>query len=264
MSVIGKTSEELSTGWRRWMIEAGPATFILAALFVKFVYASLTMEQPAPLERSVITAMFASVLILGAPLAWIGRLWRFIIAILLDFSLTVLLTSDRIHHRFFGDILSVAELPHAWQIGAVVSSITDKLQIIEVFYYVDILVALACLPFYIRLSRKTPNLNGNRQVFAGFVLIALGLLASVPTIRLIHQDRNAVFEWRAARRQIVGAIGFLPYHIFDLAIHLKTRWDSVQVTELQRERVRLFFNERYRASHDSSPLQGAARGLNVI
>ena len=102
--------------------------------------------------------MLASLLILGAPLAWAGRTWRFIIVLVLDVFLTVLLMSDRIHHRFFGDILSVAELPHAWQIGAVTSGIFDKMQIADALFYVDVLIALAALPFYIRiLSRIASN-----------------------------------------------------------------------------------------------------------
>jgi lipoteichoic acid synthase len=264
MVTFGTRYGEYNRGWRSWSVEAGPAALLLASLFVKFVYASLSLEQPIPLARSVVSAMFASLLILGAPLTWAGRTWRFIIVLVFDAFLTVLLMSDRIHHRFFGDILSVAELPHAWQIGAVTSGIFDKMQIADALFYVDVLIALAALPFYIRLCRGLPQIDLHGRILTGFSLIVLGLLVSIPTILLVYQDRDSVFSWRAARRQIVGAIGFLPYHVLDFAIYVQTYWDSIHVTEPQRERVRVFLNERRRVSQNTSPLYGTAHGLNLI
>ena len=107
MLLLGTKGQQFSKSLRLWMVEAGPAALILAALFVKFVYASVTIWEATPRASSVVSAMLASVLILGAPLTWFGRTWRVVNAILLNFFLTVLLISDRIHYRFFGDILSV-------------------------------------------------------------------------------------------------------------------------------------------------------------
>lgn len=257
------TAGRTKGGYQQFVIGAGPTALLMASLFVKFVYASLSLG-PVPLESSVVSAMVASVLLLAMPLPWIGRMGRFVSAILVNFALTLLLTADRVHLGFFGDPISVAQLSDAWQIPSVASSILAKLQLTEFLYYADILVALVALPSYVRLSRQMPKFGSRWRVACSCGLLAFGLVASIPTMLIFYRDSDNVFAWRPARRDFVAVMGFLPYHLYDVIAYLDTVWGRMNLTDSQRQRVRLFVNERRQALSHPSPLFGVARGRNVI
>ena len=247
-----------------WIFNIAPTIALMASLFAKYVSASLSLEQSVPLQSSVVSAMVACVSILTALLVCLSRTKRFIGALLVNFSLTVLLLADTIHLRFFGDILSVAEFPHAWQITLVASSVFAKIRVTDILYFTDIFGALIAWPVCVRLCPRVPDLNCHWRAVWSSALLLLGFLTSIPTIKIISEDRDKVFEWRPARRQFVGVMGFLPYHLYDIVTHVKTAWGRFHVTESQLYRVRLFLSERRQERERPSTLFGVARGRNVI
>jgi phosphoglycerol transferase MdoB-like AlkP superfamily enzyme len=180
---------------------------------------------------------------------------------------TVLLMADKVHFVFFGELISVSELSYAWQVGSVIDSIYEKLHLVDLLYYCDVLVAtifIILYLFYVKSPARVSSINSRlrRKWSAG--LVASGMLAAIPAASLIYRDPDKVFEWRYARVQFVGVMGVVPYHFFDLATHLSTFWTRSRVTALQREQLREFLTARRETLRDRSPLFGVAHGRNII
>jgi lipoteichoic acid synthase len=246
------------------LLEAGPAGFLMASLFVKMAHGNLSLKSSVPATTSRYCAMLASVLLVAAPLAMLGHTNRFAMAILLNLALTLLLTADRIHVSFFGDVISVAELGQAWQLSLVSSSIRASLKWSDCLNYVDVAAAAVVFPFYVPLVRQLPDASLDVRVLSAAALLGLAVIFSIPASLVAYRDPDKAFDWRSMRLEIVGVIGGIFYHLYDVVIHVSTLVARTQVTETQRARVHTYLQQRRTAVEDRSEVFGIARGRNLI
>jgi hypothetical protein len=83
-------------------------------------------------------------------------------------------------------------------------------------------------------------------------------------VYLVWTDPEEVFFYGTRRREIVAALGVLPYHVYDATTYSLRQLGRLRVDAADRDRVRRFFDARWEAPPQESPLFGRARGRNVI
>jgi phosphoglycerol transferase MdoB-like AlkP superfamily enzyme len=251
-------------GHRPQALETALFLVVLASLAAKLIVLSVTLDdEPFPVERHVGSATLAAVLLLAAPLALLPR-GRSLAALLLNAILTSLALADAVHFRFFGDVISIPGLTRAPQLRGVVSSVVEAIRTRDALLYLDLLPLTAAVVL-LRLRTRPPVHPVRLRAALAAGLVLAGFLAARPTLRMVRDDPEEVFEYANARRQIVAAIGLLPYHVFDASVYaaypLRGRLGT---TEGERRRVRSFYEARWREPRPRSPLFGIARNRNVI
>jgi lipoteichoic acid synthase len=259
---------------RAWVVDGVPFIAILTVVWAKVVYASLVLPteywsgmgasvdplRALMLNPGVGLVTLALLLALLTPLALVPRGWRFLGLLLADFSLTMITITDVVHVRFYADVASVRTVVLAPTLVGFMPTVRTLLRLGDVMYVVDLAIVAALVPAYLRLCRRSPPLPLGPRIRAAAAALVVGLALAVPTMWLIWHQRHDLFSPAAVRIDAAAALGILPYHLADAALHLRRR-DRV-VTEGDRERVHRYLAQRRR--HQPSALSGVARGRNVI
>lgn len=260
---------------RRWLVEVGPLAWVAATLWGKLVYVSVVLpgmswagqESVGPLGAMwayphVFSATLASLLLLLAPFPLMPRALRFVVLLALDLVLTSLAVADLVHVRFYADVASVSELSSTHMLAWVLESLFTLLRPLDAVYFLDIVVGIAVLPFYLRAGAGTPGLGPAEVRRLSIGLLILGVLLILPTARLASADAEDVFSSTTVRLETASAIGILPYHLSDALLRLGL--DARTIGEPERERVRRFLDRERRQQGAPSELFGVAAGRNVI
>ena len=267
----------------RWAVEVGPLAAVVALLWAKLVYFSalLPSEWWAPEETiiqwmrpafhvvkavqarpEVLAATLASLLVLVASLLILPRLPRLLTLLFLNLFLTSLGITDLVHVRFYADVVSLSDVVMAPMVLGVLPRVFASLSTLNALYYLDIAVALALLPWYLRACRRIPPLPRPMRIGVGAGVLAAGLVLAIPTVRMAWRNGPAVLGYSSPRIELASAIGILPYHMGDLALRLAA--EKPTIGEPERQRVARFLADHARGTQGASPLSGTARGKNVI
>ena len=192
---------------------------VIVALLVKLVWLSGHLETAVwPTQRAAVTATLAVLLILAAPTMLASWRYRRFTLLALSVCLTSVALADVLHFRFYGDVISIAELAHTRQLSALLDSVVAMLRPTDAFLYADVAVlSVASWSPIVPRSTQTALVPGPR--LATSVLVAGLMLAGIPA-QLIWDDPEEVFEYATTRREVAVAIGIIPHHVYDLAIHL--------------------------------------------
>lgn len=240
------------------------ATTIVACMLCKLLVLGSFLDTTAhPTQRAAATATAAMLLVLVAPLALLSWPRRIAALLALDGAVTLVGLADLVHFRFLGDVLSLAEVPHAAQLASVISSVAALLRARDALWFADVFAGAAIWAVFARrwTARSQPHGSG---ALAVAVLTGLALLLGSVPLRLIWLDPEDVFAYATTRREVAVAIGLLPYHVYDVTLHtaypLRGR---LRIDDAKRKRVRDLL-ERRRLEHRRSSLHGVARGANVI
>jgi phosphoglycerol transferase MdoB-like AlkP superfamily enzyme len=102
-----------------------------------------------------------------------------------------------------------------------------------------------------------------RRLVVRLGLAMTGVLAAAP-MHLVWTDPEEVFYYGTRRREVVAALGVLPYHVYDVSTYALSRLGRMRVDASDRARVERYFDVRRSASQEPGALFGRAGGLNVI
>ena len=254
-----------------WVLEIGPLILVTACLWFKLVYFSVSLRSVwwAPEEPigqwirthpDIFSATLGSLMVVFGLLPLLPRIWRLVILLLSNFVLTLLVVADTAHVRHYGDVISVINISHAYQLRWILSSIPPLLRPSDAIYFLDIVVGIVLLPLYVRTCRMIPPSNRTYMMRLCVGLIGSGVLLAAPTGRLAWQDKNGVFAHANLQRDVCAAIGLLPYHLVD-AVKYFSRKD---VDQGERQRVFHFLDDNRNNRKAVSDLFGIARDRNVI
>jgi len=267
----------------RWLLETGALVCILTIVWGKLVYFSILLPsewwaseesikhwmRPAfyvfhaiPTDPHIFSATLAGLLLLVAPLPLLGRMWRFLLLLLLNLMLTTLGLADIVRGRFYGDVISVSDMVMAPALKDLVPNIVKMLRSTDALYYLDIMIGCAIFPLYVRACKRILPLDRGHRARASVGLLVVGLILAAPTAWLVWQNKRELFSHTSLRIEVASTIGILPYHLSDIVIHLATTKPKIDATE--RERVGRFLTNEYQRKASPSPLTGIARGRNVI
>ena len=238
---------------------------LLAALVAKSLLLDSFLDGGGhPHQRMPLSATVAVAAFLAVPLPWIASRARVPLLLLVNAALTTLLLADRIHYRFFGDVLSVAEFVHSAQVLSVWSAIAAKSTASDAWYFADVIAGAAIWLVWLRRARPArESARVRRASVAGLALVAA--IASMAPIRLITHDPEEVFQYSTSRREVAAAIGLLPYHVFNIGSYvLYPVTGRLTVTPSEVERVHRYFADGRATGRSSSALFGAAKNRNVL
>ncbi|HSE04272.1 MAG TPA: LTA synthase family protein [Methylomirabilota bacterium] len=268
---------------RRWLLEVGPVAAIVALLWAKLVHFSVLLpsEWWAPEETirqwmrpafhvvsavqarpELLAATLASLLVLAAFLLLPPRFPRVLALLSLNVFLTSLGITDLVHVRYYADVVSLSDVVMAPMVLGVLPRVFESLSTLNALYYVDIVVGLLLLPWYLRACRRIPPLRRPARIGFGFGLLCAGLVLGAPTARMAWRSGPDLLSYSNPRIEIAAAIGILPYHLGDLALRLAGELPTIG--EPERTRVARFLAGHSRHAQRPSPLFGSARGKNLI
>lgn len=258
----------------RALVEIAPLVIFLLAIWTKLSYFNLPSTSRLgvdwygwQLQQTVLAALgsLATLLIPLAALLLLSPIARFIALWLIDLAATLLLLSDIVHFRYFGDVISVSSLSVAWQVGPIHRSVVELLRPVDTVFFVDLVVGLALLGWYVHSTRAAPRLGRRTLRGIATAMLAAGLLLATVPISVIVVDRKDIFLNDHFRFFGVLRIGLLNYHLYDGGRRLlRDVLARQRVSEPDRARVRAFIERRRTEEAACSELFGVARDKNLI
>ena len=232
------------------------ATSMLAKQFMLFDQALLEPTAVA-YWLAVTIALMPSVVLIAAP-----RRFRALALFAVAAFASVLLLSDIVYYRFFGDVLSAPAVLAIGQTGQVSGSIRSLLTWNLVWLLIDLPVALW---WVIRRSRsaradrpiRTPGLWAAGTVA---VLAVVGAVLAAPSVL-----RSAPLDQMFRDRAVMEQLGPLPFHVYDAWNYMHATHLRPPITGRETEDTAAWFAARTPLrSGAGSRWFGQARGSNLI
>jgi phosphoglycerol transferase MdoB-like AlkP superfamily enzyme len=187
---------------------------------------------------------------------------RMLLLTLLDLFITFVLFADILYYRQFGDLVSVASLRFVAQLATVGDSVLVLLQPGDLWLWADVAViaALALLP-----RRPAGHWLGMLQharfsLKAAAGLTALGITI-VTAIALIDPYLSAKYYGHS---MVASRMGLLNYHGFDIGNYLGRLATRMIPSAPAVAEVKEYFAPERPVPPKQIPLQGIAKGKNVI
>jgi lipoteichoic acid synthase len=248
------------------VLEMSPVLVVTTCVAVKLLYASAVLGLPDwPTQRAVGSATLGVLLVTVAPVMLLPPVARVVLLLALDAVVAGLVVGDLLHLRFFRDVLSVVDVSRAGQLHMALASVGSALRPVHALLVLDVVLLGLLVPAYRAAQRRRRPWRRRARAAVGGLLAAAGVVTALPAARLLWRDPEEVFAFAITRRQVVTAVGVLPYHLFDVAMNVAYPVAGrLQVSEADVERVRRFLDDRATRRAGASPLFGAARGRNVI
>lgn len=256
-------------------VEYAPVVLLLFALWVKLFYAAIPQGQAVAESWYQFTprlavqggvANLAGVAALAAPLLLLSPVPRLVAFWALNVVVTTIVLSDVLNLRFFGDILSVSSSADASQLPLILDSIITLLHPADALLFVDVVAALALMPWYARRVHAGADagrpLRRALAVRAGVLGGAMLALVPAPIVALDLEDtfRYDFFRFIGARQ-----IGVLNYHFYDGGRSVYRGWQASRaVSDEDRRDTERYLREWRATAAAPSELSGVARGKNVI
>jgi phosphoglycerol transferase MdoB-like AlkP superfamily enzyme len=186
------------------------------------------------------------------------RAWLLLVAGV--FGSLVILT-DVVYYRFFGDVFSAPALLAIRQTGRVVGSIRTLVTPGLVWLIADWPFAFWLVARMTLRRDAATTLRARAGVLAAAVTVLVVAGAALSAPRVLASIRlDQMFRDRAVVEQL-GPFGF---HAYDAWTYAHATWLRPPVTDAQVEEVMGFFVERTPGRAGGGPTFGAARGRNLI
>lgn len=261
-----------TTGRRTLLVEVGPVLIFLVALVAKLLY-FVVVAYPPPggwwharwwleLAGEASLGSLGTALVAISPLFLVPPRRRLVLLWAGSLVVTLLILADVLYFRFFGDILSVPALAEAPQVGMISDSVVALLRPADAFFFTDLVLGLALLPWYLRRHRSAfPAYERPRRVAVLSLTTGL-LLAAVPLSQVWQVGPVRYF----AHLKVRGAarIGLLNYHLYDVGRHAYASATTPPVGPAERALASACLDEWRLVSDERSDMFGIARGKNLI
>lgn len=174
----------------------------------------------------------------------------------LSLVMTLILYFNVIYYRSFTDFLTIPVLFQTNNVGDLGSSILGLIYVTDLLLFVDVAIV-----YY--LSKRVavedqPRFKGMKFKAAG-IAIALVMTNFV----LAEIERPMLFQRTFDREYLVKNIGVFNYHIYDVALHSKTKAQRVLADGSEMSDIREYVSKEVKSNQESD-LEGIAEGKNVI
>lgn len=238
-----------------------PLLLFGTCMWFKLVLSSRIYSTWLTTDNVVQLSAFATVALLLGPLCLLPAVPRLVCVLGANLAISLMLLADTIYFRRFLDIITVADLSGAHQLlmAYVIAAIVQLLQIGDALYFVDIALGLLLAPFYWWLYRFRSSHGFTTRIRIAVVVLVLGGGASVPAARLAVET-IATANGNLFRSRLVGTIGLVPYHTFDVFTHVTHLVPEPEEPSIDQMRQ---FIDRHR-QHGKSEVFGLGKGRNVI
>jgi phosphoglycerol transferase MdoB-like AlkP superfamily enzyme len=191
-----------------------------------------------------------------------GRRRRMLGVALFDLVLTLILFADIVYFRQFGDLVSVASLRFAGQLGTVKDSVLHLFKPSDFWLWIDIplLAILAFVPLQGEETWLGRMQQGGLRKLAAGALALLGALI-VGAIAFIDPYLSAKYYGHS---MVASRMGLINYHVFDIGNYLGRLTARMTPSGPSVAKVNTWFDRNRSQDPAAAPLFGAAKGKNVI
>lgn len=247
-----------------------PLIALIASSDVLWCVASLFTKQRAVLTEGDLppdagyagVALSAAVLLPVALLIAVPRRWRPWASWIVALGGAVIVLSDLLYFRFFGDLISASALLAAPQTGRLWNEIRSLLRPSDAWLFADLLLAIPL----IRALGRLPD-SGAAERWTRRALVAASVLALVPGARAVSTavrgDSNTLTKV-FRNLFIVQDYGLFGYHAADTASFLTATLFKPPLDAVHAAAVRDWFRGRASVRAGVGPWFGTARGMNVL
>ncbi|MFC0522616.1 LTA synthase family protein [Pontibacillus salicampi] len=174
------------------------------------------------------------------------------IAVLLSF----ILYFNVLYFRSFSDFLTIPVLFQTNNVGDLGSSITTLIQLQDIWMFLDVIV-IYVLSRYV--SRDMQPLHTKAKLRASVIAVAL----LVGNVVLAEIERPMLFVRTFDREYLVKNIGVFNYHLYDIALHSKSKAQRVMADGSEIKQIEEY-TDKHMKSDQPSPLEGVAKDKNII
>jgi phosphoglycerol transferase MdoB-like AlkP superfamily enzyme/glycerophosphoryl diester phosphodiesterase len=223
------------------------------------LFTTLVATPDFPPHRATLSATAALFIVFILPILKLAGRQRIPALVALNGIVTLVLLADLVHFRFFDDVLSAAEVAHADQVAPIAATVATRVAGTDIWFFADIVLGVLAWAL-LRGGADDSRVPGRVRAA---LACAAGVLAVAPA-RLMWTDPDEVFLYATERREVVSALGVLPYHVYDVARRLHQIAWGMRLTPDERQAVEAFFDERREPPLAPSALFGRAHGRNVI
>ncbi len=168
--------------------------------------------------------------------------------------------ADLLYQRFFGDILSMAALLSARQLGRVGASIWDLTLVSDLWLWAQLLPGGALAWVVTRVCATTERPRRRAIAVGLLVLICAGVAIGAGVVRSESGVAKQVFR----NVYLARDIGVVNFHVYDLARHLTRRLATPAVSDEEIDDLVAWFWERAPTRAGVGQWFGAARGANLL
>lgn len=188
-----------------------------------------------------------------------GRGWM-VGAAILNLLLTLLIYADIVYYRQFGDLVSIASLRFATQLGTVADAVTSLMKRDDIWLWADVpvLFLLALIPtrWYGRLKHARLKVRTAAIMAAVGVVIVGGIAYFDPMLSAKYYGHS----------NVASRMGLVNYHLFDVGSYAERMSSRVLPSGGAVTEVKQWFapHRAEAAKPPAPPLEGIAKGKNVI
>jgi phosphoglycerol transferase MdoB-like AlkP superfamily enzyme len=255
--------------------ETAPLVFFGAALAAKMLCFALllptlewwsgegfwTTGQWLLLHPQLFPSIAGTVLLLCGALSLLPLRLRAAACVALDFLITTVILADLLHFGYWGDLLSVASYSNPTTLGAVLPTLGDLLDPIDLLLYVDVVAAALLLPWFRRVTREMPATVPGASRLRVALLIG-GLICAVPGLLAARRNTSGAAAPANLQRDVAASTGIVFYHVWDAVVSHRVKRENDDPTYLAE--LECYFSARAARKDERSLLQAAARGSNLI
>jgi len=220
----------------------------------RFVF-NLSIENPLQ-ELILLVNPFATAFLFFTFAAWFKPERQIKFTRRISLIGTLIMYFNVIYFRGFTDFLTIPVLFQSSNVGDLGSSILGLIFVPDILIFADVI-----LVYY--LSRKVqPSMQLTARK-AKISATALAFALIVGNVVLAEMERPMLFMRTFDREYLVKNIGIFNYHIYDVALHSKTKAQRVFADGSEMNEIEKYTNDEIK-SKQSSKLEGIAKGKNVI
>jgi hypothetical protein len=199
----------------KWVVISLWARQIYFGVYLQSIWLQESLDRWIRSHAEMFGATLAVLLLLVAPTLILSRIPRYFLLVIINLALTSVIVADRISIRFYGDVISLANLTSWPMMNAAVWSVVRTVRFADSLYYLDIVVALLIFPLYARFCRRIEPVDQMIRRRVSLVMPTTGLMLAIPALQLIWQNQNGASAYSNLQREICAAIGVVPYHLLD-------------------------------------------------
>lgn len=225
-------------------------------------------ETLRTLREGVTMVSVGSVFLVSFWVFSLPRRGRMVALLVLNGLLSVLIFADMVYFRYFEDLISVAVMLQAGQVGAVGDSIVSLLSMADWLFFLDLFLFI---PLVILIYKKVPRVRLTRngliaRVVNTFVAFTIGfVLVFYPIDYFIDKGGSYLFEKTISNMRVYEKTGLLGFHGFDVYKNVKEKlFGGQKLTAKEKAELKEWFSGRRDSVAGGTEFTGIAEGKNVI
>ncbi|MDP2055555.1 MAG: LTA synthase family protein [Acidobacteriota bacterium] len=191
-----------------------------------------------------------------------SRRWRAWAAWSVVTVASLLLLSDRLYDRWFGDLFPTVAILSAGHLGQIVGNAWDIASARDAWLMIDVLTAV---PLVLALSRRPQDGRAGRYARGAMALVVglVLLVAGWKTTSAVKAQPSIVTQ-RFSNRALVEHTGPLVYHVFDAGAWIRRTITKELLTDDLFTDVGAWLARRQPQRAGTGPWFGIASGMNLV